>query len=205
MKLLGMKKVRDGAYLKNYELLYENRAGRPKTFELVSRKELRGPQDLGKAVSGVSIVAFCGERMLLLREFRMSLNREVFNLCAGMLEEGETVEDCVRRELFEETGLRTKRIIGLLPPSYSAVGFSDTKTCIAFVEAEGEVSDCASANEQIRARFYDRDEVRALLRAEEFSSRSQMAACCFAAGMGKEALAALFPAEDVEEEGRNRE
>ena len=75
----------------------------------------------------------------------------------------------------------------------------------SFVEAEGEVSDCASANEQIRARFYDRDEVRALLRAEEFSSRSQMAACCFAAGMGKEALAALFPAEGVEEEGRNRE
>ena len=27
MKFLGMKKVRDGKYLKNYELSYENKAG----------------------------------------------------------------------------------------------------------------------------------------------------------------------------------
>ena len=40
MKFLGMKKVRDGKYLKNYELSYENKAGRLKTYEIVSRKEL---------------------------------------------------------------------------------------------------------------------------------------------------------------------
>ena len=39
MKFLGMKKVRDGKYLKNYELSYENKAGRLKTYEIVSRKE----------------------------------------------------------------------------------------------------------------------------------------------------------------------
>ena len=37
MKFLGMKKVRDGKYLKNYELSYENKAGRLKTYEIVSR------------------------------------------------------------------------------------------------------------------------------------------------------------------------
>ena len=175
MKLLHMEKVRDGKYLKNYELLYENRAGRQKTFELVSRKDLKGPADLGKEISGVSIVAFQDKKMLLLREFRMSLNKEIFNLCAGMLEEGETIEDCIRRELYEETGLKLVRIISLLAPSYSAVGFSDTKTCIAFVETQGECSDHASENEQIRARFYDAKEIRELLGTAEFSSRSQMA------------------------------
>ena len=201
MKLLRMEKVRDGKYLKNYELFYENRAGRPKTFELVSRKELRGPQDLGREVSGVSIVAFRKDRMLLLREFRMSLNKEIFNLCAGMLEEGETIEGCIRRELYEETGLQVRRIISLLPPSYSAVGFSDTKTYIAFVEAEGEFTDHTSENEQIRARFYGRDEIRELLRAAEFSSRSQMAAYFFAAGMEPDALAKI----SFVGEGSNRE
>lgn len=183
MKLLHMEKVRDGKYLKNYELLYENRAGRQKTFELVSRKDLKGPADLGKEISGVSIVAFQDKKMLLLREFRMSLNKEIFNLCAGMLEEGETIEDCIRRELYEETGLKLVRIISLLAPSYSAVGFSDTKTCIAFVETQGECSDHASENEQIRARFYDAKEIRELLGMAEFSSRSQMAAYFFASGM----------------------
>ena len=44
MKFLGMKKVRDGKYLKNYELSYENKAGRLKTYEIVSRKELEDVQ-----------------------------------------------------------------------------------------------------------------------------------------------------------------
>ncbi|MBQ7841369.1 MAG: NUDIX hydrolase [Lachnospiraceae bacterium] len=188
MKFLGMEKVRDGKYLKNYELSYENKAGKLKKFEIVSRKELRSAEDLGKRVSGVSIVAFCEDRMMLLREFRLSINKEIFNLCAGMLEDGETIEECISRELYEETGLSVKRIISLLPPSYSAVGFSDTKTYIAFVEAQGEFEDHTSDNEEIKARFYTRAEVKELLKTEEFSSRSQMAAYFFAAGIGPEEL-----------------
>jgi len=188
MKFLGMEKVRDGKYLKNYELSYENKAGKLKKFEIVSRKELHGVEDLGKRVSGVSIVAFKDDRMMLLREFRLSINKEIFNLCAGMLEEGETIEECIARELYEETGLSVKRVISILPPSYSAVGFSDTKTYIAFVEAEGVFEDHTSDNEQIQARFYSREEVKVLLNTEEFSSRSQMAAYFFAAGIGPENL-----------------
>lgn len=190
MKFLGMEKVRDGKYLKNYELSYENKAGKLKKFEIVSRKELSGPEDLGRRVSGVSIVAFKDDKMMLLKEFRLSINKEIFNLCAGMLEEGETIEACIARELYEETGLSVRRMISILPPSFSAVGFSDTKTYIAFVEAEGTFEDHTSDNEQIQARFYSRQEVKELLATEEFSSRSQMAAYFFAAGVNPEMLAA---------------
>ena len=102
MKFLGMKKVRDGKYLKNYELSYENKAGRLKTYEIVSRKELEDVQDLGRRASGVSIVAFQDGKMLLLREFRMSINKTIFNLCAGMQEKGETIEECIRRAFGEK-------------------------------------------------------------------------------------------------------
>ena len=47
MKLLELKKVRDGKYLKNYELTYLNKAGREKKYEIVSRKELHSKEDLG--------------------------------------------------------------------------------------------------------------------------------------------------------------
>ena len=120
--------------------------------------------------------------MLLLREFRMSINKTIFNLCAGMQEKEETIEDCIRRELYEETGLSVKKVLKILPPSYSAVGFSDTKTYIAFVEADGVFSVHTSDNEEISARFYSREEVKALLETQEFSSRSQMAAFFFTEG-----------------------
>ncbi len=182
MKLLRMEKVGDGKFLKNYELTYLNKAGREKKYEMVSRRELSSPEDLGQTPSGVSIVAVCQGKMLLLHEFRMGINRNVYNLCAGMLEEGESVEDCIQRELYEETGLSVKRIRDILPASFAAVAFSDVTTYIAIVEAEGEMFDHTSENEQIDSRFYTREEVRELIQTEQFSSRAQLAAYFFALG-----------------------
>ena len=72
-----------------------------------------------------------------------------------------------------------KEFLDILPPSYSAVAISDIKTYIAFVKAEGNFEDHSSDNEQIEARFYSREEVKAMLATEEFSSRAQLAAYFF--------------------------
>lgn len=180
MKFKSMEKVKDGRYLKNYELTYENKLGVEKKYEIVSRRNLSGIDDLGAAPSGVSIIAICNGRLLLLHEFRMGVNRLVYNLCAGMLEDGETIEQCIERELYEETGLKLKRIRKLLPPSYAALAISDVMTYIAIVEAEGEFSDHSSSNEEIKAAFYTKEEVKTLLESEPFSSRAQLAAYFYA-------------------------
>ena len=179
MKLIGLKKVRDGKYLKNYELTYLNKKGNEKVYEIVSRHEIEDEKALGNVVSGVSIVAYYEDKLMLLKEFRMGVNNYIYNLCAGMIEEGESLEECIERELYEETGLKVKRIIQILKPSYSAVAISDIKTQIAFVEVEGGFEDHSSENEMIEAKFYNKEEVRELLETEEFSSRAQMAAYFF--------------------------
>ena len=179
MEFIKLQKVKDGKYLKNYELTYRNKAGREKKYEIVSRRELTDPADIGGKPSGVSIVATCEDRLLLLHEFRMGVNRTVYNLCAGMIEPEERIEDCIVRELYEETGLRVKKIKKILPPSFAAVAISDTTTYIAFVEGEGSFEDHTSENEQIEAKFYTRDEVKKLLETEPFSSRAQIAAYFF--------------------------
>ncbi|MCM1190940.1 MAG: NUDIX hydrolase [Butyrivibrio sp.] len=179
MKFLKFEKVRDGKYLKNYEITYLNKSGREKKYEIVSRRELQGIEDVGGKPSGVSIVATCEGKLLLLHEFRMGVNRTIYNLCAGMLDADESIEDCIARELFEETGLRVKTIKKILPPSFAAVAISDTTTYIAFVEAEGTFEDHTSDNEQIDAGFYTKSQVSRLLETELFSSRAQMAAYFF--------------------------
>lgn len=180
MEFLKFEKVKDGKYLKNYEITYLNKSGREKKYEIVSRRELQGIEDVGAKPSGVSIVATCEGKLLLLHEFRMGVNRSIYNLCAGMLEADESIEDCITRELFEETGLHVKTIKKILPPSFAAVAISDTTTYIAFVEAEGTFEDHTSENEQIDADFYTKEEVSRLLETEPFSSRAQMAAYFFA-------------------------
>lgn len=180
LEFVNFQKVKDGKYLKNYEITYKNKAGKEKKYEIVSRRDLQSIEDVGGAPSGVSIVATCENRLLLLHEFRMGVNRTIYNLCAGMIEGGESIEDCISRELYEETGLQIRKIKTILPPSFAAVGISDVTTYIAFAEVEGEFTDHTSDNEQIAARFYSREEVKELLETEAFSSRAQMAAYYFA-------------------------
>ena len=95
----------------------------------------------------------------------MAVNRYIYNLCAGMIEDGETIEDTINRELFEETGLMVDEIIDILPPSYAAVGFSDVLTNIAIVKVKGVLSDeFLSENEDIKACFYSKEEINELLK-----------------------------------------
>lgn len=182
MKLIDFKKVKDGKYLKNYELTYLNKSGNEKKYEIVSRKEIASIEEIGARANGISIVAFSEGKLLLLKEFRMGVNKTIYNLCAGMLEDNETIEECLSRELYEETGLRCKRVIDLLKPSFAAVAISDVKTNIAFVEAEGDFEDNSSENELIVPGFYTKEEAAKLLETEEFSSRAQIAAYFYVKG-----------------------
>ena len=73
-QILGFQKIKDGKYLKNYEITYRNKAGKEKKYEIVSRRELNSADDLGAAPSGVSIIATYNGKLLLLHEFRMGVN-----------------------------------------------------------------------------------------------------------------------------------
>lgn len=185
MELIKFEKVKNGKYLKNYELTYLNKSGKQKQYEIVSHSELQNINEIGNRVSGVSIVVIKEDKLLLLKEFRMAVNRTIYNLCAGMIEPGETVEDCVRRELNEETGLKLKEIVDILPPAFAAVGLSDVKNQIVIArvydEEENAVSH-TSDNEEIHAAFYTREQIKELLQVAEFSSRSQIVAYFFAKG-----------------------
>lgn len=186
MKLVNFTKVKDGKYLKNYELEYKNKSGKSKKYEIVSRSEITSVEELGQKVSGVSIVVFYEDKMLLLKEFRMAVNKHIYNLCAGMIEKGETLMETIERELHEETGLLVDEVIDILPPSYAAVGFSDILTHIAIIKAKGTLSDeFLSDNEDIEAKFYNKEEVLNLLETEKFSSRAQVMAYFFVKGYYK--------------------
>ena len=129
---------------------------------------------------------FYEDKMLLLKEFRMAVNKHIYNLCAGMIEKSETLMETIERELHEETGLLVDEVIDILPPSYAAVGFSDILTHIAIIKAKGTLSDeFLSDNEDIEAKFYNKEEVLNLLETEKFSSRAQVMAYFFVKGYYK--------------------
>ena len=125
MKFEGITKVGGGAYLSRYDLRYRTPSGGEKIYEMFSRdggidgeERLRSPR-----VDAVMIIMTdrAHERLLLVREFRLELDREIYGLPAGLIDPGETPEEAARRELKEETGLDLVSIRRVLPPAYSAV------------------------------------------------------------------------------------
>lgn len=51
--------------------------------------------------------------VLLLRQYRYAAGGEIYEVPAGIIEPGESWEDCARRELEEEAGVRAGRLVKL--------------------------------------------------------------------------------------------
>lgn len=61
-------------------------------------------------ISPAIIVAVIKEDQILLARGVNFPNKKMFSVLAGFVEAGETLEECVKREVFEETGIQVKQI-----------------------------------------------------------------------------------------------
>jgi ADP-ribose pyrophosphatase len=73
-------------------------------------------------------------RILMLRQFRYSAGGEIWEVPAGKLDGGEPPEECIRRELVEETGYSAGRL-ELLTTLIMTPGMSDER-CAVFEATE---------------------------------------------------------------------
>jgi len=61
-------------------------------------------------ISPATIIAVVKENQILLARGVNFPNKKMFSVLAGFVEPGETLEECVEREVFEETGIIVKNI-----------------------------------------------------------------------------------------------
>ncbi|MBI2073869.1 MAG: NUDIX hydrolase [Gemmatimonadetes bacterium] len=65
-------------------------------------------------------------QVLLIRQYRYAAGGPIWEVPAGVLEPGESPEECARRELREETGARAGRV-EYLTTIYTTPGFTDER------------------------------------------------------------------------------
>lgn len=105
-------------------------------------------------------------RVVLIRQYRASVDRELWEVPAGSLREGEAPEEGAERECEEEIGLvpgRLRRVGGLYP----APGFCDEEL-IFFIASELHSPAAGSErhpdeDEYIQAERFSIDEARAMV------------------------------------------
>ncbi len=177
--ILTIEKTTDNRFLNMYNLHYENKVGRKKMYHIASRGRDINALKIStrkNTPDGVIIYSIYGEkrdRMVLVRQYRLSIDDYIYELPAGLVDEGETYAQAGARELKEETGLDFEPLeVDEMyhKPFFTTIGMTDESCATVYGYASGTVSaDGLEDSEQLEVVLADRAEVRRILKEENVS------------------------------------
>ena len=134
------------AYVLTYRLadgsLYEyEAASRRGLEEYRAALEANGAGEIARPDAVCIVPLLPDDHILLIREFRYPLNAWCISFPAGLLEPGESIGDCARRELREEVGCTLNDELGaaaltVLPQAgYSSTGLTEENVQVVLARA----------------------------------------------------------------------
>ena len=118
-------------------------------------------------LGGVGIVPVIDGNVILIRQFRISIEREIIELPAGRLEPDEEPMSCAARELEEEIGYRAKRLIPIAS-YYSSVGFTNERMYLFLALDLEQTERRLESDERIREVFLPLKTIKEKLANQEF-------------------------------------
>ena len=162
-------------FLNFYELEAVHRDGSVSPYYMVSRNS--DPENL-KAVAhhnnpdGVILYGVYGEekdKVVLIRQYRYPLGGYVYEFPAGLVEEGEDMQEAGIREMYEETGLTFLPKDGgsYCRPFFTTIGMTDESCGTVFGYCTGKPSVAGQeGTEDIQVVLADREECKRILKEE---------------------------------------
>lgn len=185
MEVSKIEKKYEGEYINLFNITFKDKETQhEKIYEIVSRDKELKPEEFGRQLrlntkaDGVGIIAINTinniEYILLEKEFRMSVGEFIYNIPGGLIDDGETAEIAAERELREETGVHLENIISVIPPAYTAIGFSNERVSTVICTASGDIVNSEDPDEIIEAKWYTKEEIREIINNNEpMSLRTQ--------------------------------
>lgn len=167
-------------YLHGFEIQYLNKNGEIKQWELVSRsgiERLKAEIFEGRSYSDGAMIFACNhekDKVVMLKEFRVSAGRYVYMLPAGLADDEEPIETTSKREFFEETGMDFEFVYAS-KPRYVSVGMVNERVTIVYGYGIGQFSTRnQSENEEAEVLWVDRTLAKTLIEQEEVSIRTAL-------------------------------
>jgi ADP-ribose pyrophosphatase len=115
----------------------------------------------------VAIVPVVDNNVILIRQFRIAIERDLIELPAALLEPDEEPIQCAARELEEEIGYRPKELIPLTS-YFSSVGFANERLHIFLAMNPEKTTLKLQADERIREVIMPIEVIQEKLDAQVF-------------------------------------
>ena len=116
-------------------------------------------RDIVEHSGGAGVVAYTGTSVILIKQFRIGVGKEVIEIPAGLLEGHEDPEKRGAAELLEETGYTAGRMTSL-GAIYPSAGFSTEKVHLFIGEDLKHVGQDLEWDEQIEVVEYSIKEIK---------------------------------------------
>jgi len=116
---------------------------------------------------GVGIVPVIDDNVILIRQFRISIERELIELPAGRLEPNEKPMSCAARELEEEIGYRAKKLIPIAS-YFASVGNSNERMYLFLALDLEKTKRRLEFDERIREVIMPLETIKEKLAKQEF-------------------------------------
>lgn len=166
INLSGLTLIHNTPWLKVWEQTFQDKEANWKQWSFVSRSD--DPKSTIDKPDAVVIVPYfvynTKNHLILTSEFRIPLRDYEIGFPAGLIDDGETVEEVAKRELREETGYIVKEIKKVSPPIYSSAGLTDESVVLVFVECFWACEKPSlESSEDITVTVYGQDEIKHIL------------------------------------------
>lgn len=181
-KYTAIRRLTDNQFLNLYEMDALANDGAPFHYYFASRnKEERLPLKTGRILqNGIVIYPIRKEnpsQIVMIRQYRYPLDACLYELPAGLIDEGETAREAAVREMREETGLIFEPFEHADPiyerPYFLGAGLTDETSTSVYGYASGTVSSSLMENtERIEVLFVDKEEAKRIMGEERISLRA---------------------------------
>lgn len=166
MEITGKKIIKSSKYLNFVATTFIDQNKKEDIWYSVER---------GNSGKTVLVAAIIDNKLVVTKEFRVAISDYEWALPAGLVEDGDTVEETAKRELKEETNLELIEIVEKTPFMTNSAGLTNEVVSIVFVYAQGSVNqDGNEQSEEIETFLMEKHEVENLMKDKDkmFSAKA---------------------------------